>query len=305
MKLRIVICTHNPNLSRLFMCFSSIRNQRGLEYCDVLIVDNGTSPTLQVEVERITKLFGYHYTSVPWANLTKARLLGIEYGELITPQFFLFVDDDNYLHPEYVEIGTKFLEKNSNVGAAAGKSEKSQQLLKSKNSWANKYLAIRDLGEETLISNTLDWEICDPHGAGLLLSYSAAETFLKFMKQTRHSVELGRSGNKLLSGEDTLICLLLKRNGLKTAYVPGLVLTHDVSAERFKLRYLARLASGMGKSDYQLARVLGDPEPGWLPMGILGQSRSLLYELELNGIFEALFKTIRNYSRKRESGKRN
>ncbi len=304
MNARIIVCTYNPNLAKLYLCFAALRNQERIEEFEVLIVDNGTNEQLQKQVAKISKIFEFSYIYLPEANLTNARIEGIKYNNGIERETnYLFVDDDNYLHDNYVVEGFEYLRANPSVGVLAGKAHKISSLNKSKRIWAEKFLAIRDLGDEIILQTDTEWNIADPHGAGMFMSSKVAVIFLNVTDGRKETQYLGRSGESLTSAEDTLICLLAKRNGLSTAYLPNLELTHDVNRDRFTFRYLLRLANGMGKSDFYLNKILGLAEPNWIPRNKIAYLKLLHAEYRSSSFEQALFNCVRTLARFNESKK--
>lgn len=304
MNARVIVCTHNPNLAKLYLCFAALRNQERIKEFEILIVDNGTNEQLQKQVAQISEIFEFSYIYLPEANLTNARIQGIKYNNGIERETnYLFVDDDNYIHDNYVVEGFEYLRANPSVGVLAGKAHKISSLNKSKKIWAEKFLAIRDLGDEIILQTDTVWNIADPHGAGMFISSKVAVIFLNVTDGREETQYLGRSGKILSSGEDTLICLLAKRNGLATAYLPNLVLTHDVNRDRFTIRYLLRLAIGMGKSDFYLNKILGLVEPNWLPRNKMAYLKQFYAEFRSGSFEQAMFNSVRTWARVNESKK--
>jgi glycosyltransferase involved in cell wall biosynthesis len=299
---RIIVCTHNPNLAKLYLCFAALKNQERIEEYEVLIVDNGTTDQQKKQVAKISEIFEFLYIYLPEANLTNARIEGIKYNNGVERDTnYLFIDDDNYIHDRYLVEGFEYLRANPSTGVLAGKSHKISSLNNSKKIWAEKYMAIRDLGDEIIVQGDFEWNIADPHGAGMFINSKVASIFLKFSEEQRETKRLGRSGKILNSGEDTLICLLAKRNGLSTAYLPNLALTHDVDRERFSNGYLLRLAIGMGRSDFHLNKLVGLPEPNWIPRTRKTYLKQFYAQLRSSGFGESVFNSLRTWGRINES----
>lgn len=302
MNVRVIVCTHNPNLAKLYLCFAAIRNQERIYEYEVLIVDNGTNDQLKKQVAKMSEIFNFQYIYLPEANLTNARIEGIKYNNGIERDTcYVFIDDDNYIHDNYLIEGFEYLRANPSVGVLAGKALKMSSFNKSKRIWAEKFMAIRDLGNGIIVQGDIEWNIADPHGAGMFISSKAASIFLNFSDETKEIKRLGRSGKILTSGEDTLICLLAKRNGLSNAYLPNLVLTHDVNIERFNIKHLLRLAIGMGKSDFHLNQLLGFPEPNWIPKNKKTYLKQFFVQARISSFGESLFNSLRTWARINES----
>jgi len=299
MKIRVVVCTHNPVIEKLTLALLGIKSQI-LENMDVqvIVIDNGSTPKISKEVSHVTNLFAFEYHLLDDANLTKARIYGINLVGIEETDFILFVDDDNYLDSRYLQHGLSFMTSHKDVGIVAGKSLALNSLPR-KNYWARQYLAIRDLGDEVLISKEFLWETCDPHGAGMLASQQACLLFAKSHNKDESLSKLGRSGSELRSGEDSFFAQLVKHNGLHTAYLPTLELHHDVGPERLSFKYLLRLAKGMGQSDWVISQVLGYPEPQWIPQKFRMKLAVIFHEIKTSNLKHGIYKSLRHIERAR------
>jgi hypothetical protein len=58
--------------------------------------------------------------------------------------------------------------------------------------------------------------------------------------------DLGRKGDKLLSGEETFVRRQLDARGYATVYHPGIVVEHHISPQRLNKRWFRRHAYGTG-----------------------------------------------------------
>lgn len=295
---RVIICTHNPDIDKLFLCFLSVKNQiiEGVDL-EVLIVNNGTESSKTEIIKTISQSFMFESVHLEEANLTKSRICGIKHKSIKKPDIYLFVDDDNYLNDDYVSIGTATFQKYPEVGVLAGKALTLKGFPQKRN-WAKQYLAIRDLGEYELFGKEDKWEQCDPHGAGMFVNRQTASIFVNKFETTKNLDQLGRSGNNLNSGEDSFIVRLSKSAGFVSCYNPLLKLYHDVNPQRLKFPYLMRLARGMGRADSSLEIALKESPQDWVPKNLMRLFRQLVYEIRVVGIEHALFKVMRSYARR-------
>lgn len=300
MKIRVVVCTHNPVIEKLTLSLLGIKSQT-FENLDlqVIVIDNGSSPEISEQVFHVTNLFAFEYHFLHEANLIKARIYGIDLVGIEETDFVLFVDDDNYLNASYLQNGLSFMTSHRDIGIVAGKSLALKSLPR-KNYWARQYLAIRDLGDEVLISKEFLWEMCDPHGAGMLASQQACLLLAKSHHKNKSLSMLGRSGSQLRSGEDSYFAQLVKHNGLRTAYVPTLELHHDVGAERLSFKYLLRLARGMGQSDWVINQLQGYPEPQWIAKNFRMKLSVIFYEVKTSNFKHGIFRVFRHLERARQ-----
>ncbi len=60
---------------------------------------------------------------------------------------------------------------------------------------------------------------------------------------------LGRQGDRLLSGEESALCMLLDFNGEKVVYAPGAVVKHVIASDRLKESWFVNRAKQQGITD--------------------------------------------------------
>jgi len=241
----VVIPTHNPREEILRSTIEGLLRQTlSTEQWRLLLIDNASSTALeddwvewhpQGEIVREERL-----------GLTHARLKALE---LVTEGLIVWVDDDNRLHPTYLEAAEKAFEfeASPDLGAAGGKSI--ANYLETPPQWFEEGLAplgCRDLGEEGIIaswdSNRPEYPPCAPIGAGMVTRREALEPWYESVLQDPLRQQLGRSGTRLTSGEDNDMNLSMLRNGWQVAYFPQLELTHSIPAGRLTQSYLSRMA---------------------------------------------------------------
>ncbi len=242
-----IICTHNPRRNYLERVISALRNQTlPSAQWELLLVDNASQTVLASEIDLSWHLNARHLREET-LGLTAARLCGIREA---SNDILVFVDDDNVLDADYLKNTLKILENNPKLGAIGGKSIPEFEI--EPEDWVKQFsvcLALRDLGNEPKIYfrqnpiNTLtnDYPPFAPIGAGLVIQKEIAEAYAKLVAQDRSRLTLGRTGKKLISGEDNDIVLTLLEAGWGVGYFPELKLTHLITANRTTKNYLARL----------------------------------------------------------------
>ena len=112
-----------------------------------------------------------------------------------------------------------------------------------------------------------------------------AEKFADLIESIPQAGNLGRRGTDLLSGEDSLFARIANRLGYACSYQPNLKLQHFIKKERLKLKYLARLIKGHGRSYVVLQRVLGRAAQ---PIGMMNCLTRLIYRLKTAGTIGAM-----------------
>ena len=254
-KVSVIICTYNPMLELLHSAMASLERQTMTDF-EVVVVDNNSSPPVdQVAVQR----YGVTIRIVREARqgLTYARCTGIAAagGDLL-----VFVDDDNYLDPDYLEQSLRIAQEEPRIGHFGGIARVG--LAKAIPHWKHKllpYLGVRDYGPHPITSDEPRWGKWEPIGAGMVTRRRVAEHFVWLVAERNAATLLGRRGALLLSGEDTLMARAANLLGYSCSYQPALKLTHFMKPSRLKVSVLARTIAGHGRAYVVLERILGRP----------------------------------------------
>ncbi len=146
------------------------------------------------------------------------------------------------------------------------------------------HLGVRDYGSEPITSREERWGKWEPIGAGMVARRDVAKSFVGFVEDNTAAGGLGRNGNVLLSGEDSLFARTASRAGYACSYQPRLKLHHFIKRERLTGRYLFRLLKGHGHSYVRLERLMGKPvERQSRQAGLMFLSRRLVSRVVREG----------------------
>lgn len=254
----VIICTHNPRQEYLDRVLKALNNQTLLKQeWELLLIDNASQRLLASEIDLSWHPNARHIREET-LGLTAARLRGIKEAN---NDILVFVDDDNVLDPDYLKNTVAILEQNPKIGAIGGKCLPEFEV--EPEPWITQFyicLALKDHGDEPKIyfrQQALDISANDyppfaPIGAGLILKKELAEIYAKLVSQDTSRLALGRTGKRLVSGEDNDIILTLLEAGWGVGYFPQLQLTHLISASRLTKDYLARLNYASSRSWIQV-----------------------------------------------------
>jgi|GEM_PF-1714955 len=259
----VCICTHNPKLQLFSKVLEAIANQTlDKSAYKVWIIDNASCPPIQESSLIPLVKFGIKYEILrePQLGIIFARTLAMR---VTTSEVIVFVDDDNELHPDYLEKALAILQNYPEIGMCGGK------LLLPQNtkypSWVEPilpYLAIKDAGEQVIAGycqDIYDWKIWEPPTAGSVIRRSVTQSYLKVLQKIPKHLILSRRGRGLLSCEDSLIAYSVYQAGLHCSYQPSLQLNHHIHANRFKFNYLLRLLFAYGRSYILLRKAINQP----------------------------------------------
>jgi len=279
MDLSVILPTHNPHPDRLRKTLQAIAAQESLGSLEVVLIDNASTPRLEVEHLKVPLPGGLRIVRELELGLSHARARGFSEAQ---GRVLVLVDDDNVLAPGYLSTASTFLNENPNIGAVGGKVVPEYELQPSAAMLEfTSLLALRDLGESVLVASGFQpgqprsYPLFAPLGAGMALTREAARIWLERFKASTARLP-DRRGRDLSSSGDNDIILSMLASGLGVAYLPSLVLTHLIPAQRVEPAYLERLNFGIQKSWMQvLALHHASPWPPLSPLGArLRQARA-------------------------------
>ena len=261
--LSIVICTHNPRAEYLAETLDSIARQHSLpagRSLELILIDNASADPVEGRIA--LPLPGCcRIVREEQLGLTHARLRGFieARGSVI-----LCVDDDNVLHPDYVQAVLAAFDADPALGAVGGKALPRYEV--EPPIWfaaTGIDLACRDLGNTPQAAKWDDpgvartYPACAPVGAGMAIRRAAYADYVGAAKSDSARLALGRKGEDLASGEDNDMILTLLANGWRVAYRPELVLEHLIPARRVSLDYLAEYAFSSNRTWVQVLALHG------------------------------------------------
>lgn len=182
-------------------------------------------------------------------GLTHARIKGICEA---SRELACFLDDDNFPDRDFFERGLQAFGDPA-LGLVVSKvlpsweNAPTRAVMRRQSLFAvNGYLG--DAAQEFDVHSPIAPVI----GAGL---WVRREAFLKAIPwKTPELLLPDRSGNRLISGGDIEIGILIGRAGYRRIYDPGLCLIHRIPASRLDTRYMRRLIQGIVRSELTLRK---------------------------------------------------
>ncbi|MEO8028186.1 MAG: glycosyltransferase [Bryobacteraceae bacterium] len=282
-QLSVVLCTLNPRAEVLSWVLEGVRNQSvPSDQFEVIIVDNQSRPPVDPESWSRWGL-NLRIVSEQEPGQITARVRGI--AEAKSP-YLLFLDDDTRPSSNYFEAALAAIAREPRIGCFGGATH--GRFEAPPPAWAKPllpYLAVRDCGPESL-QNFEDVTVpFEPIGAGMVVRQDVAEYYADWLARDTSLRQLGRRGEDLLSGDDSLMARSSYKLGFGCAYEPTLRMEHWVRANRFAPSYLRQLMLGHGRS-YVRVEVLctgGLAKPTWV-RGIVTLAGALLNRLRHSGV---------------------
>jgi glycosyltransferase involved in cell wall biosynthesis len=287
-----VICTHNGK-DRLGPVLDHLRAQRTSLPFEVLVVDNASTDGTAEFCSRYWEQFEFagsqRVVLEPELGLSPARQTGLRLAKY---EFVVFVDDDNWLAPEYLEIAAQIMGSRPDVGACGGPAIATFE--SEIPEWFERFEGMFAVGRQAAVEGDVTESRGYLWGAGLVLRRSAVLRLFELGFQ--HQL-VDRKGKELSSGGDTEICNALVLSGWRLWYSPALELRHWMPEGRLEWRRLVALSVAFGACSTKLDRYAYAagrtrlPNPG----RFLRQAWMRLALLELMKLMERVTDYLRNY----------
>jgi glycosyltransferase involved in cell wall biosynthesis len=272
----VIICAHNPRPDYLSRVLQALTVQTlPKEHWELLLVDNASQVALADTVDLSWHPRARHILEEE-LGLTAARLRGIRESRA---GIVVYVDDDNVLAPDYLEMAAVLLREHPYLGAiGAGNIEPEFEVQPSRELVPHlRYLSLRCV-EEARWSNSTHDKASMPWGAGLAVTREVAHAYMGLLQQLSINELLDRRGTQLFGNGDVAFSWSATLLGLGFGVFPTLRVTHLIRADRISPSYLLRVVRDStfsnGVSDYLWTGELpGDDHPRserYVRLGLLG-----------------------------------
>jgi cellulose synthase/poly-beta-1,6-N-acetylglucosamine synthase-like glycosyltransferase len=246
MGVSVVICCHN-SAKELPKTLSYLKSQQVRENIpwEIVVVDNGsTDNTAQVALDCWSSEAPapLKVVSEEKLGLIHARYRGLAEA---TYDIISFVDDDNWVCPEWVQIVSEVMSQHPELAACGGHNIPEFEI-EPPSWWSQVHTGGYAIGEQgPKAGGDITSFKARLYGAGLTLRKAALQQLLDDGFQ---SLLVGSKGKALLRGEETELCFALALAGWHFWYEPRLQLRHFLTSDRLNWRYLRRLCRGGGAS---------------------------------------------------------
>lgn len=243
-----VICCHNSarHLPETMRHLSAQQAAPDIRW-EVLIINNAsTDDTAEVARAHWTgpAAVPLRIVDEPQAGLTHARIraLAEAAGEILS-----FIDDDNWVCPDWVQKVAGFMAAHPEVGALGSYNFPVSD--KAFPEWFPKYRHYFAVAGDDVVEGDITETGRMLVGAGFSLRKTAAHRLLA--NGFRFSLS-GRSGRAMSSGEDQELCLALQLTGWRLWFTREITLQHFLPEGRLSMRYVRGLLRGIGRSSVML-----------------------------------------------------
>jgi len=233
----VILCCHNSS-ANLPRTIEHLANQvvPGDIPWEVLVVDNASTdataslaPELWPQQSRVP----FKVVQEPQLGLAHARARGIAEARY---EFLTFVDDDNWLCPNWIQTAYQVMCDHPEVGALGGIIE--PEFETSRPDWFGPVAYLYATGPTGEPSG----DVTERHmlcGAGLSVRHSA---LTDVQAKGFRSISVGRLGASLAAGEDSELTYSLRLAGWRLWIDPKLRMKHFLPERRLRWEYACRLA---------------------------------------------------------------
>lgn len=250
LRLSLLIATYNRSTSLLGALRSVAGQQADPAAWECLVVDNNSTDDTAACVEA----FGLAHPNLnlrlvreTQQGLSHARNRGIAESR---GAYLAIIDDDERINSEFVQAYIDFFDTHPDVAAAGGRiiAEYPQGRPRWMSRWTEAPIANPiDLGSEA--RPFPPGRI--PGGGNMALRRSAIERHGAFDPQ------LGRTGKRLLGGEESDLFERLRRADEQVWYVPDAIMWHIIGPEKLTADYFDRLGLNVGRTQRLRAAIHG------------------------------------------------
>jgi len=249
-RLSIVIATYNRCEQLLVTLRSVAEQQHPAEEWECIVVDNNSKDATRQRVEEFCaehSNLNIRYTFEPQQGLSHARNAGIA---LSTGDIVAIIDDDERICPEFITAYVELFDSHPEAMSAGGKIIAEYPTGRPR--WMSHYA-------ELPIANPMDFgtEIRPfpagriPGGGNMAIRRKVFDIVGMF------DTTLGRTGKRLIGGEESDLFERMAQHNLACYYVPRAVMYHIIPEQKLTLDYFRRLAYNTGVSQRLRATLHG------------------------------------------------
>jgi len=238
----IVICCHN-SAKRLPETLAHLARQVSTDALpwEVIVVDNAsTDDTAKVALAcwPAGHPAPLRVEAEPNPGLMYARRRGLAAARY---DLVSFIDDDNWVCPEWVGLVHRIMSEHPEVGALGGQVEAVCEV--EPPPWFEQHKGCYAVGRQAPESGDVTDTRGHLWGAGLTIR---REAWIRLLSAGYRPLLSDRKGKALSSGGDTEICLALRLSGWRLWYDERLTMKHYLPAQRLRWAYLRGLHRGFG-----------------------------------------------------------
>lgn len=245
--LSAIICTHNPRPAYLGRVLDTLRVQAlPLDQWELLLIDNASRETLAGRFD-----LSWH----PHARLIREDELGVAQARVrgiveSRGEVLIFIDDDNVLAPDYLQVALEISRQRPYIGAWGGSSRGEYEIEPPASiaGYLGPAIAVSEIDRDYW-SNLDGHNSSPPFGAGMCIRRAVAEAYVAKFRRDPLRRLFGRRGAGAGCGEDSDIAYTAVELNFGTGRFHALKFAHLIPKERLTEDYVVRLYAGYAISE--------------------------------------------------------
>jgi glycosyltransferase involved in cell wall biosynthesis len=247
-RLSLIIATYN-RAEQLMVTLRSVAAQCATpSLWECIVVDNNSKDDTHQRVTAFQEQhpnLNIHYYFEAEQGLSAARNAGIRRAE---GDILAFIDDDERIVPDFIAAYIELFDTQADAMSAGGKIIAEYPTGRPR--WMSRYV-------EQPIANPMDFgEVVVPFPKGRIPGGgNMAMRREVFERIGVFDTTLGRTGKRLLGGEESDLFERMAREDMACYYVPRAVMYHIIPAEKLTAEYFDRLAYNVGLSQRRRAEI--------------------------------------------------
>ena len=275
MMISIVLCTYN-NCESLRKTLQNIfKNNLSKNNTELLVIDNNSTDDTRTVCDEFINEAPLHFSYYveKKQGLSHARNLGLAKA---SGEYILFTDDDAIIKNDWLENYVSYLVKSPSTDCLFGpiyvdwENKKPEWFLQE----YRPFFASLDYGKEILVIADIDHEF---FGKNFMVRKSL------LVEMGGFDPSLGRCGDKLIAGEETIIYRKLVNDKKDIVYLPQTAVGHRLKPREFTKENLIKSYRDSAYTTYNLSKYFGNKKIFGRPLFnlkiIANQAISLLKKL--------------------------
>lgn len=242
-RLTVIIATYNRSASLMRTLEGLLCQTLPKELWELVVVDNNSTDGTASCVAEFIRANGSRINMRTFLEteqgISPARNRGFKEG---AGEYFAFLDDDEIPAPDWTQVYLDFFDAHPEAAEAGGRMIPLYEYEPPK--WLSKYTEVllsglMDKGDEMRPFRKGEY----PFGGNIAFRRSTVEKYGMFSSQ------LGRTGQKLLGGEEKDYAFRLQAAGETIWYVPQSRIDHVIPRERLTRAFVVKLSKMVGMSE--------------------------------------------------------
>lgn len=242
-KLTVILPTYNRGELLISTLDSLVAQDLERSLWEVVVVNNNSTDRTLELLQSYTEAHGdqlnIRVVTEIAQGLSHARNRGIREAQ---GDIFVFIDDDELINREFLSNYYNFFDSHPGVAVAGGRIV--AHFEHQKPCWVTKYTEMTIAGVLNYGDQVREFTgSARPNGGNMAIRRQAIDHY------GAYDVNLGRTGNSLLGGEERELVNRFRKGSERIFYVPDAIVYHCVPEQRWSIDYLRKVSYMIGVSE--------------------------------------------------------